>query len=124
MTILDTNSILRCILQDNAEIAAIVESEMNQSEFTIPTEVLAEAAYVLHESYHVERKTVSAVLIDAIKHSNALIEQKEAVEIALFLYGTANRLDFVDCVLYGYAKAEGHKISTFDNALSKKLNQR
>jgi predicted nucleic acid-binding protein len=44
----------------------------------------------------------------------------EVVLHAGLIYASTN-LDFIDCLLVGYAKIKGHKVFTFDKALKKRL---
>lgn len=51
MIVFDTNAILRYILQDNIEMADIVEAQIMKHSCFLSTEVIAEMVYVLSKVY-------------------------------------------------------------------------
>ena len=115
MVIFDTNMILRYLLNDNAEMAEKAEAYLNQTTVTVTIEVI----YVLKGVYHMNRKTIADTLTDFLQ----IVEcrDREIVKIALELYGREN-LDFVDCILCGYHRAENMEVATFDKKLLRLLN--
>jgi len=122
MIIFDTNALLRCYLQDNKEIADSVQERMNRELFIVPTEVIAEMVYVLHKVYKVDRPTIEAALNALIRHENAYVHGRSVTQEALRAFGET-KFDFVDCLLIGYAKVEGHRIVTYDKDLQKYLKR-
>ena len=121
MTILDTNTILRCILQDNEEAAAIVDERMSRDVCVIPPEVVAEIVYVLLKVYRLDRSNIERSVFTILKHKNVRVPHRKVVEAALHYFGTT-KFDFVDCFMIGYAVIEEHQIFTFDNELKKFLS--
>jgi predicted nucleic-acid-binding protein len=121
MNILDTNAILRFILQDNQEQASFVEEQMLQNKFLIPIEVIAEMVYVLNKVYKVDRESIRQLVCDILYVRNAVIPNMKIIESALQIFAMEN-LDFVDCILISYAKIEGYKIISFDQKLNKYYN--
>lgn len=121
MNILDTNAILRFILQDNQEQANFVEEQMLQNKFLIPMEVIAEIVYVLSRVYKIDRESIRQLVGNILYLPNAIIPCKQIAESALQLYALEN-LDFVDCILISYAKTENYKIISFDKKLNKCYN--
>ncbi|MBR0280353.1 MAG: PIN domain-containing protein [Oscillibacter sp.] len=117
--IFDTNMILRYLLNDNAEMAELAEYYLNATAVTVTIEVIAEAVYVLKSVYQMERRKIADTLIDFLE----LVQCRDGgvLRVALETYGAQN-LDFVDCVLYGYHKAENLDVATFDKKLLKLLN--
>ena len=120
MIVLDTNTILRSILQDNKEAALLVEDCVSRHECLIPPEVVAEIVYVLLKVYHLNRKTIVDSVTAILEHENVRVPFQAVVETALRYFGTTT-FDFVDCLMIGYAHAEGHQILTFDQKLKKYL---
>lgn len=118
MVILDANMILRYLLNDNVEMADRTEQYLNAGNVFVTIEVIAEVVYVLKGVYAMER----GMIADTMKAFVALADCQEmdALKIALDAYGT-HKLDFVDCVLYGYHAAGGAEIATFDKKLLKLL---
>jgi len=120
MIILDTNTILRCILQDDVEAADLVEEWMERGECLIPVEVVAEIVFVLLKVYRFDHIEIVDSVSTILEHENVRVPHKEVVETALHYFGKT-KFDFVDCLMIGYAFAEGHHIVTFDKALNKIL---
>ena len=122
MILFDTNAILRYILQDDVSMANAVETELesNFGNCVIPVEVITEMVYVLNKVYNVDRKTI-ALSIEGIANIHSdLIVNCDVVCYASKIYATTN-LDFVDCLLVGYAKIQNYLIFTFDKDLKKKI---
>ena len=122
MITLDTNTILRCILQDNEETATIVNEQMSRNECLILPEVIAEIVYVLLKVYHLDRKNIERSVAAILRHKNVRVPHKKVVEAALRYFGET-KFDFVDCLLIGYALIDGHRIFTFDEKLEKYLSR-
>lgn len=55
MIIVDTNVILRYLLQDNEELSSKAIEIIDNNEIFIPTEVIVEVSYVLKKVYKVEK---------------------------------------------------------------------
>jgi predicted nucleic-acid-binding protein len=120
MKILDANVLLRFILQDNVAHANFAEEQILQNNFLMPIEVISEIVYVLNKVYSIDKKTIGQLINDILHLQNAIIPHKQVVEFALHVYAQT-KLDFVDCILVGYAKTEGHKIISFDKKTNKYL---
>ena len=120
MVIFDTNAILRYILRDNLGMAAEVKNQLSSEPCFIPVEVVAEMVYVLSKVYKVERDVISKTIANITYINNIKIAQKEVVLHALRVYANTP-LDFVDCLLIGYAKEENYTVFTFDKKLRKIL---
>ena len=120
MVVLDTNTILRCILQDDLEKAALVDNWMSREECMITPEVVAEIVFVMLKVYRLNREEIENSVSTILRHKNVHIPYQEVVETALRYFGET-KLDFVDCLMVGYATIEGHRILTFDKELKKYL---
>ena len=118
MVILDTNMILRYLLNDNREMADRTEHYLNAGDVWVTTEVIAEVVYVLKGVYSMERDPIA----DTLKGFLQLVscQEKKALTVALDAYAKRS-LDFVDCVLYGYHAIKGVEIAAFDKKLLKLL---
>ena len=88
----------------------------------IPVEVVAEIVYVLSKIYGVERALIAKTLTGIADVSNIVVAQYNVVLYALSVYASTT-LDFVDCLLIGYAKKDRYTIFTFDKKLQKFLNE-
>ena len=118
--IFDANMILRYLLNDNAEMAEKAENCLNQTAVAVTIEVIAEVVYVLKGVYRMERNKIADTLQDFLAMTQC--RDREVLTLALETYGKEN-LDFVDCVLYAYHKAERMEVATFDKKLLNLLNR-
>ena len=120
MVLFDTNAILRYILQDNHEMAEAVEQQLSEHICYIPVEVVAEVVYVLSKVYNIERNVLAQIVIDVTHTDKISVEKSNIVRYALGVFASS-RLDFVDCLLVGYAKEKQYSIFTFDKKLKRYL---
>ncbi|MDR0694315.1 MAG: PIN domain-containing protein [Prevotellaceae bacterium] len=121
MVIFDTNAILRYILQDNASMADAVEKEIALNNCLLPVEVIAEMVYVLSKVYKIERNTIAKTIEGIMDIDHIWVYYPNVVSSAISAYAST-KLDFIDCLLIGYAKSEDHTIFTFDKELKKQLS--
>ena len=117
MTIVDTNIILRYLLQDNEELSSKAIDIIDNNEIFIPTEVIVEASYVLNKLYNVEKIKIYEAIKLLLNMEGIVFQNKETIELAFKTYSEKN-LDIVDCMLFAYNKKEKFDIKKFD----KKLN--
>ena len=117
MRILDANAILRYLLNDIEEQAAIVADAVREGAATTP-EVIAEVVYVLTGVYGLPRSDVSwfvhCVLLDI------QVENVKALRYAMGVFNMTS-LDFADCLMVAYHKVLGLDILTFDRKLNSTL---
>lgn len=118
MVILDTNMMLRYLLDDDRKMADTAEKIINGGDASITIEVVAEAVYVLCDVYEMKRKEIADLIREFLNRVNG--RDKDVIDLALRTYGN-RKLDFVDCVLYAYHRTRGDEIATFDKALLKLL---
>ena len=122
MVLFDTNAILRYILQDNQEMADSVEQQLSNNVCYIPVEVVAEIVYVLLKVYKIERNVIAQTVMDISETDNIRVAQKDVVCYAMRVFASST-LDFVDCLLIGYAKEKQYSVFTFDKKLQKHLDK-
>lgn len=120
MVMLDTNMILRYLLDDNEEMASAAEQIIQEENVQVSIEIMAEVVYVLKGVYHIERKKIGEKLLDFLDEVSAA--EPEVLKLGIKTYAEHN-LDFPDCVLYAYNKVKGYEIKTFDKKLNKLLEQ-
>lgn len=118
MQMLDTNMVLRYLLNDNKEMADEAERIIKNGSVLLTTEVVAEVVYVLKGVYSIERKQIASCLLEFL--SEVRISEEQVVRLGLEIYAEQN-LDFVDCILFAYNRVKGYKIRTFDKKLQKLL---
>ena len=116
----DTNIIVRYIVDDIKEMADIAQNILENEEVFIANEVLAEVIYVLCGIYEFSREDVVDVLIKFVDFENLNFENKYFLRKALILFKTT-KLDFVDCLLCAYSEID--EIKTFDKKLLKCIDK-
>jgi predicted nucleic-acid-binding protein len=121
MTILDTNAVLRYILNDNEQMSDIIEHTLTENDCFVPAEVVAEMVYVFDHVYKIPRKEISATILKFLQMKSVSCSDMLVVTTGLDTFATT-KLDFVDCLLVGYSNI-GHHIVTFDKKLKNKLYQ-
>jgi len=122
MLIVDANIVLRYLLSDHEELSAKAEEIIENNCIHLPIEVLCEVVYVLEKVYNVVRSDITDKLTDFINDLEIVLPSRETVLIGLQYYGKEN-LDFVDCILVGYAEIENVKVHTFDKKVNRLLDK-
>jgi predicted nucleic-acid-binding protein len=120
MTLVDTNIILRYLMNDHPEMSAKARDILRNNPTLILTQVVAETVYVLGGVYKTPRPEISAALRSVFSLPNAELENGEIVSLAVDEYGTS-KLDFVDLLLFAHHQITGLDVETFDRGLLKKL---
>lgn len=116
---LDANAVLRFLLQDLEEQFQQVRDIVKRDRCYVTLEVMAEVCYVLEGLYQVSRKDI----VDNFRRLNydVTILNADVFLRALEIFDKPPKLDFVDCLLYGYKRERGIDIVTFDKQLMKRL---
>ena len=118
--LVDTNVLLRYLLDDEESMALIAEQVINGGAWATP-EVLAEITYVLESVYELPRAEIHAAL--CVISNNVELRPASICNVAIKEYGETN-LDFVDCIIVAYAKASNERIFSFDKGINKRLTER
>jgi len=121
MSLVDTNIILRYLLNDIPEQSEIARLELKKDNVKILTQVVAEVIYVLSKIYKINRKEISENLLKIFSLGGVIVENEEIVVFAVAEYGNS-KLDFVDELLYANSKIRGTTVKTFDSSLQEKLD--
>ncbi len=116
--LLDTNLIVRHLVQDNpkhAKAAAKVFDLCDKGEFVgvILPEVVAECVFVLESFYKHERGQIARVLGELFSSPGIELERLDTVLDALERYGNS-KVHYVDCVIAATAAAQGWPVASFD----------
>ena len=116
---LDANAVLRFLLQDIEEQFQEVKAIVKRDRCYVTLEVMAEVCYVLEGLYQVSRGDIA----DSFRKLNfdVTILNVDVFLRALEIFEKPPKLDFVDCLLYGYKMERGIGIVTFDRQLQKQL---
>lgn len=123
---LDTNVILRFLLQDNAEQTAKINAlllKQNSSQLAVADLALVESVFVMQRYYDISRKDIAELLhrfmgLQAINCNRVLFDS------ALDIYVKHPALSFEDCCLATYAQLNNAlPLYTFDKKLSRQTEQ-
>ena len=112
----DTNYIIRYLINDNIEMADIAEEILTTKNVFISNEILAEVVYVLFGVYKISKEDISNQLLYLIDFENISVSNYEIIKKTLNIFKNKN-LDFVDCLLCAYSTKD--EIMTFDKKLNK-----
>ncbi len=118
---LDANAVLRFLLQDIEDQFQQVKAIIRKEKCFVTLEVMAEVCYVLEGLYQVSREDI----IYNFRRLNfdITILNADVFLRALEIFDKIPKLDFVDCLLYGYKRERGTRIITFDKKLKKRLEE-
>jgi predicted nucleic-acid-binding protein len=119
---LDTNILVRYIMQDDPKQAALasrlVESLTEGAGF-IPVIVVAELSWVLSSAYSLSREQLAEALEGVLRSKEWVVEKADIVWQAVRLFQSGNA-DFADCLISRSAAAAGcEKTMTFDGDAAK-----
>jgi predicted nucleic-acid-binding protein len=119
---IDANVVLRYLLNDHSELSPKAKEIIDRNIIEVPIEVLCEVVYVLTGHYKIDRKSISTELQRFFEQTQCTIFHREAILRGLEYFGQ-KPLDFVDCILAGYAEVEKDEIYTFDDKLKKMITK-
>lgn len=120
MVMLDTNLILRYLLDDHKEMACEAERIIKGENVWVSIEIIAEVVYVLKGVYSIERREIVESLLGFLNEVEAV--EAEVLKSGLSTYAE-HSLDFPDCILYAYNRVKGYEIKTFDKKLNRLLEK-
>jgi len=121
MVIVDTNIILRYLLNDDEKLSKKATDIIDNNDIFIPNEVIIEACYVLKKLYNVEKEIIYTLIIELMAQDNIHFTNRSLIYETFKVYSKKN-LDLVDCILFAYSKIDNQEIKTFDKKLEKILN--
>lgn len=122
MVILDTNILLRYMLDDIPVLADEAEQIIENNDILIPVEVVAEIVYVLVGVYKTTRSQAAEMISGLLDNQNTHTSDDGLIRYALNCF-SENNLDFVDCLMIGYHRINGFDVRTFDKKLMKALTR-
>lgn len=116
MTLIDTNILLRFLLQDHDVLSKKVNEIIDKHNVVCLNGVIYEVIHVLQSVYQIERKIIADNLLILLKDDIILGENKAVIIQALQVYQETS-LDFIDCLLIAYRLIDNHDILSFDKKL-------
>jgi len=120
---LDTNVLVRYIMQDDAKQSALatrlVESLSVESPGFVPLISVVELAWVLSSAYELDRGQVAQAFESLLRTKEIAVERAEIVWKALRVFQSANA-DFADCLIERSAAVAGcDRTMTFERGAVK-----
>lgn len=120
---LDTNVLVRYIMQDDAKQAAsatrLIESRSAASPGFVPLICVVELGWVLSSAYELDKAHLAEALEGLLRTKELVVERAETVWKALRIFQRSNA-DFADCLIERSAAALGcAKTMTFDRGAAK-----
>lgn len=118
MKYVDTNIILRVILQDNEELSPLAREILKTNECYVLPEVIPEAVCVLNKVYGFNRQDIAHAILQLLPL--VVVKDVRLTRLALNYFSELN-FDYVDCILLARNKLYGHQIATLDKKLEKAI---
>jgi predicted nucleic-acid-binding protein len=118
MLLLDTNIILRFILNDHPTLSVKAKEIMLAKKFYLDQLVIAECIWVLLKVYSHKKSDVVNYLDSFCKNPLAYNPNKKFINDVMSFYKTHN-LSYIDCYLHCLAESKGIPLATFETKLSK-----
>jgi len=120
---LDTNVLVRYIMQDDARQSAmatrLVESLSAESPGFVPLVSILELVWVLESAYRLAGQDIVNVLEQLLRAKEIVVERAETVWTALRVF-EKGATDFADCLIERSAASAGcERTMTFDRAAAK-----
>lgn len=116
---LDANVVLRLMLNDVPQQAALAENFVRRSACYVTDVVIAEAVFAMEKVYRIERPRIYQLFstffkLETIAYNESLISE------VFKKYLESRALSFVDCYSAAEAFFYDNQIATFDKALLRK----
>jgi predicted nucleic-acid-binding protein len=118
-TSLDTNIILRIVLNDVPEKAGRAAGYIDRTACYVSDIVIAECVFVLEKIYKLNRKTISTLMLNFLELETIAFNDT-LIEKTFDIYAGSGKLSFVDCYSVIEAAANDSTLLTFDRAIIKK----
>ena len=125
MIAIDTNALIRILIEDDAEQAKavkdlIIQIESKSEHILILLEVLIETVWVLESVYDCTREEIADFLEMLARTSTFVVNESSVLRYAVSQYRWSG--DFADLIIVGQAKRyKAEKIISFDKKLMKKF---
>ena len=122
MPSLDTNCLLRWLLDDVPEQTVLVTSLVNSGEsFAVADVALIETVFVLEKIKKISRESIEKAITVIIENDSIICNRELFIEI-LPNYTKHPKLSFVDCYLEVFSRKTGNPpLLTFDQKLANQL---
>lgn len=128
MTGLDTNVLVRYLVQDDAvqspKATTCIESFTAEERGFVSLTTLIEVVWVLTSCYDMEKNGLIKVIDALLRTNHLLVEQRDVIWRAIHLF-RLSKADFEDCLIACSCRAAGcDEILTFDALAAKTAGMR
>lgn len=119
---LDTNCVLRWLLQDNKQQASVVAHhlETSKAKLHVADMVFAEVVWVLKRFYEFDDELIEGFMRKLVEHDRINCNRALFTQV-LDHMNRSPKVSFVDTCLVFYASLGDTKLLTFDKTLAKKF---
>ena len=117
MVLLNTNAVLRFILNDVSRQHKEVVKFISSNPSAIRLEVLIEMVFVLEKYYKKNRREIAKIISVLGKTENLFIQYPRVVSKALIFF-VDDKLDIVDSILCAFNAVLGYDVFTFDREMN------
>ena len=120
MIAVDTNVLVRLLIEDDPDQAKRAAKLFGENEIFIPKTVMLETEWVLRHAYGIDKNGILKAFQRLIGLSNLKMEDPQTMIVAISWYGDG--LDLADA-LHLASSREAEKFATFDKSLFRKDGQ-
>lgn len=117
MTSLDTNVVLRFLLDDVPGQTKKVEKVISQKTVYVTDVVVVEIIYVLEQVYKIDRKEITKLILAFLNFSN-VVYNEYFLQNAIHFYANHPALSITDCYIAKESETYKNALITFDRKLS------
>ena len=119
MRAIDTNVLLRLVVEDDPSQTAVAENFVRDGAW-VPLLAVVEVVWVLSTNYRFKAHNIAGALEILLDHRQLTFQETDAVASALALYRDSPVPGFSDCLMIALARKAGHlPLGTFDRRLAK-----
>ena len=119
MRAVDTNVLVRLITRDDLRQTAAAETFIEKGAW-VSLLALAESMWVLGAVYELTPVQQANGIEMLLSHRQLVLQDRDAVDAALFQFKAKPSLGFSDCLMLELARKAGHlPLGTFDRGLAK-----
>lgn len=116
MVFIDTNIVLRYLLQDHNELSQEATEIILNHQTVCLNAVVYEVIHVLNKVYAMERNRIAELLFNLFNHDVIGSENKKVILKTLTIFKETS-LDFIDCLLIAEYMIHGIAVASFDKKL-------
>ncbi|MDO4450045.1 MAG: PIN domain-containing protein [Moraxella sp.] len=122
MVLIDTNIVLRFLLQDHETLSQKAKDVIDNHQVMCLNAITYEVIHVLQSVYHIDRLRIADKLL--ILFENNIIEsENNPVTIKALTIFKETSMDFMDCLLIAYHIIDNDTIYSFDKKVNNYLKR-